>query len=62
MPRKGSASDVLADFARGVAAENGTVLDERDLEAAAGGRKRSAPSASFNIDNAPRTTCGEASG
>ena len=42
MPCKGSASDVLADFARGVAAENGTVLDERNLEAAAGGRNRSA--------------------
>ena len=42
MPCKGSASDVLADFAGGIAAENGTVLDERDLEATAGGRERSA--------------------
>ena len=42
MPRKRSASDVLADFARGITAENGTVLDECDLEAAPGARERRA--------------------
>jgi len=42
MSRKGSTSYALADFAGSISTENGTVLDERDLETAPGCGQRSA--------------------